>query len=190
MTGRRVAILPDNDGPGRKHAEQVAASLVGIAESVKVVTLPDLPDKGDPSDWLAAGGTIEELTRLVEAAPEYEHRSGQPMLSDGKSGGDSGLQPSDDSDAALAAAQSAGPYRETELGLTYMKPTRDGDVPVPLTNYTARIVGETVIDDGAEGVRQLAPAVPAGRAQNILRDVQVGVVVQRDQVRFDLAALA
>ena len=39
LRGRRCAILPDNDGPGRAHAEQVAKSLAGLAASVKVVTL-------------------------------------------------------------------------------------------------------------------------------------------------------
>jgi hypothetical protein len=39
LRGRRCVILPDNDGPGRAHAEQVAKSLAGVAASVKVVTL-------------------------------------------------------------------------------------------------------------------------------------------------------
>lgn len=67
LRGRRVVILPDNDDPGRNHAEQVAKSLSGIAASVKVVHLPGLPDKGDVSDWLNAGGTKDELLRIVEA---------------------------------------------------------------------------------------------------------------------------
>lgn len=50
--GLRVAILPDNDQPGRDHAENVAAALDGIAAEVRVVHLPDLPEKGDVSDWL------------------------------------------------------------------------------------------------------------------------------------------
>ncbi len=37
--GRHVVILPDDDEPGRRHAEQVARSLCGIAASVKVVVL-------------------------------------------------------------------------------------------------------------------------------------------------------
>ncbi|MCC6153757.1 MAG: AAA family ATPase [Candidatus Hydrogenedentes bacterium] len=61
-----VVILPDNDDPGRKHGEQVAASLEGIAHSVHVLELPDVPDKGDASDWIAAGGTSEQLLSLVD----------------------------------------------------------------------------------------------------------------------------
>lgn len=65
LRGRRVIVIPDNDTPGRQHAAQVAASLGGIAVSVQVLTLPDLPPKGDISDWLAAGGSRETLEALV-----------------------------------------------------------------------------------------------------------------------------
>ena len=71
LKGRRVVVLPDNDDPGRKHAEAVARSLSGIAAEVTIVELPDLPDKGDVSDWLDAGGTAEELLRLAEDAEPY-----------------------------------------------------------------------------------------------------------------------
>lgn len=68
LRGRRAVVLPDNDEPGRKHAQQVAQSLHGIAESVRIVELPGLPPKGDVSDWIAAGGTKEGLERLAEAS--------------------------------------------------------------------------------------------------------------------------
>jgi hypothetical protein len=70
--GKAVVILPDNDDPGRNHAQKVARSLHGIAASVKIVELPDLPAKGDVSDWLDAGGTMEYLQVLVELAPEFD----------------------------------------------------------------------------------------------------------------------
>jgi len=69
LRGRIVFITPDNDEAGRNHALQVAQLLHGIAASVQVVELHGLPDKGDISDWIAAGGTREELKRLAEAAP-------------------------------------------------------------------------------------------------------------------------
>ena len=71
LRGRRVFILAHNDEAGRKHAQQVAESLQGIAESVRIVELPGLPVKGDVSDWLAAGGTREKLIELAEASPEW-----------------------------------------------------------------------------------------------------------------------
>lgn len=69
LTGRHVVILPDNDGPGRSHASQVAADVFSYAASIRVLALPGLPDKGDAYDWLAAGGTIEQLEALRQATP-------------------------------------------------------------------------------------------------------------------------
>jgi putative DNA primase/helicase len=63
-------IIPDNDEPGRKHAEQVRESLTGIARSVTVLELPGLPPKGDVSDWLRDHGK-DDLLALVERARTY-----------------------------------------------------------------------------------------------------------------------
>lgn len=68
LAARDVVILPDNDAPGRAHAEDVAAKIRSAAASVVRVDLPGLPDKGDIVDWLAAGGTAEALAELVAAA--------------------------------------------------------------------------------------------------------------------------
>lgn len=70
LAGAHVVILPDNDQPGRDHAEAVQVALAGVATSVKVVGLPDLPEKGDVSDWFAAGRTVEELLKIVRSTPE------------------------------------------------------------------------------------------------------------------------
>jgi putative DNA primase/helicase len=71
LRGRHVVVLPDNDGPGRKHAEQVAAATHGTAASVRIVELPGLPEKGDVSDWLDAGGSADELIRLADATATW-----------------------------------------------------------------------------------------------------------------------
>jgi putative DNA primase/helicase len=71
LTGRTVIVLADNDDPGRNHAEEVAVTLHGVAESVRIIDLPGLPLKGDVSDWIAAGGTKDVLTRLIEATPVW-----------------------------------------------------------------------------------------------------------------------
>jgi hypothetical protein len=65
LRGRHVVILPDNDQKGRDHARDVAAQLAGMAASVKVLELPGLPEKGDVSDWLAAGGDKVKLLQLA-----------------------------------------------------------------------------------------------------------------------------
>jgi len=71
LKGRSVVILPDNDGPGHQHGEDIAASLVGAAASIQVLDLPGLKPKGDVSDWIAAGGTADELRALAAAAPLF-----------------------------------------------------------------------------------------------------------------------
>ncbi|KRR14653.1 hypothetical protein CQ12_11020 [Bradyrhizobium jicamae] len=77
LEGRDIYILPDNDEPGVRHAEQVAAALQGVARSIRTLNLPDLPSKGDVSDWLEAGGTADDLTALMRQAPAPE---AQPCL--------------------------------------------------------------------------------------------------------------
>ncbi|MGO9301901.1 MAG: hypothetical protein ACLQEG_16430, partial [Acidimicrobiales bacterium] len=72
FTGAKVAILPDNDDPGRIHGKQVASMFHDVADEVRVVTLPGLKDHGDVSDWLNAGGSADELKRLILAAPTWE----------------------------------------------------------------------------------------------------------------------
>lgn len=64
LAGRRVVVLPDNDGPGQDHGLMVARSLAGIAAEVRTVDLPGLPAKGDVSDWFDAGHTTAELVKL------------------------------------------------------------------------------------------------------------------------------
>ena len=71
LRGAEVVILPDNDTEGHKHADAVAASLLEIAVSVRVLDLPSLPPKGDVVDWAAAGNTVERFWQLVETAPNW-----------------------------------------------------------------------------------------------------------------------
>jgi hypothetical protein len=67
LAGARVVILPDNDAPGAKHRDQVAAMLSGVAASVRVLDIPGLREKGDVADWIEAGGTADHLYALVDA---------------------------------------------------------------------------------------------------------------------------
>jgi putative DNA primase/helicase len=72
LAGAQVVILPDNDAPGRQHAQQVARSLYGTAARVTVLPLPGLLEKGDVSDWLeVSGNTREVLEQLVRKAPTW-----------------------------------------------------------------------------------------------------------------------
>ncbi len=68
---KRVAIFPDNDAAGESYALVAAASIHPFAASVKIVRFPDLPEKGDIVDWIAAGHTAEELIAAIQAAPVF-----------------------------------------------------------------------------------------------------------------------
>ena len=57
LAGRNVAILQDNDDSGRKKALEAATALHGTVNNIRIVSLPDLPDRGDVSDWLDADRT-------------------------------------------------------------------------------------------------------------------------------------
>jgi len=76
LKGKDVVLIPDKDNEGREHMTQVAISLNGTAKSLKWIELPDLPSKGDVSDWAAkfndkteAG---ERLAVMIENADLYE----------------------------------------------------------------------------------------------------------------------
>ena len=66
--GRDVVIPIDNDESGRKHALRKAEILLGDASSVRILELPDLPEKGDVTDWRDAGGTSEQFYEIVHGA--------------------------------------------------------------------------------------------------------------------------
>jgi len=69
LAGRRVVILPDNDSAGLKHAHDLVHHLDGVVESIKILELPGLKEKGDVSDWLDTGGTKNKLQTLTRQSP-------------------------------------------------------------------------------------------------------------------------
>ncbi len=74
LAGKQVVILPDNDEAGRKYAEQVAGigtNLTPPAE-VRIVELPDLAEGEDVVEWIAAGGTAEQLQVLIDKAARWQ----------------------------------------------------------------------------------------------------------------------
>lgn len=94
--GVDVVIIPDRDPPkrhpktgepmchpdgspilpGQDHAQKVARSLSDVAARVRILELwehwPDMPPKGDVSDWIARGGTAEALYALIDKTPDWE----------------------------------------------------------------------------------------------------------------------
>jgi len=74
LKGKDIVLMPDNDLEGKEHMAQVGASLVGIAKSLKWLDLPDLPSKGDISDFIVKLGEDagERLSILIDGAGPYE----------------------------------------------------------------------------------------------------------------------
>jgi predicted P-loop ATPase len=68
--GKNVHLLPDND-------------------DVRIVELPGLPPKGDVSDWLKAGGTVDQLTDLARQAKPIDAADFRPESEQPKAGTDS-----------------------------------------------------------------------------------------------------
>lgn len=72
LRGKDMIFIPDHDGPGKKHVEAVSKALTGIAASIRILTLPDLPEKGDVSDFLDRfedeTAAAEKLSILIEDA--------------------------------------------------------------------------------------------------------------------------
>jgi hypothetical protein len=72
LTGRDIIILQDNDEAGRTKAIEAAKLLHGVANTVRVVLLPGLPQRGDISDWLDMGHSKDELEKVCFDAPLWE----------------------------------------------------------------------------------------------------------------------
>jgi len=69
LDGADVVIVADRDKAGRKHAEQVVATLMSTAASIEVVIAKNEDDK-DAAGHLAAGHGIEEFVSIWTPKPK------------------------------------------------------------------------------------------------------------------------
>jgi hypothetical protein len=121
LKGRHCVVIPDNDPPekkypegkGQRHAQEVARSLHGKAASVKVVELPGVPEKGDVTDFLNVGGTVDQLRELAAKAPEWTPGATAPVSA------------ADWNSIATEEEQTAGPRPARS------EPSRNGPVAPP-----------------------------------------------------------
>lgn len=133
LNGRAIYLAFDSDVMTKHGVYQALTRLKGVLAQrgarVWIIYLPCGSDgaKVGLDDFLAAGGTTADLLAL--ATEELR------------------APPDGDEDT--------GPYRATEAGLIWRKPTQNGPVTVPLTNFIARIVGDVAEDDGVEARRAL-----------------------------------
>lgn len=125
LAGADLVIIPDNDDPGRAHAAAVKQSCRQHAARIRVLELPDLPEKGDVSDWLDAGGTPDRLEYLTGKTSE-QAASTMPALLKELS------KKYDVVDGMMCLYKSGKDYE---------------NMPVPLCNFNAWITEEVTRDD-------------------------------------------
>ncbi len=127
LHGKDVVISIDNDGPGLRHGEAVAARLAGKAKSVVVVTMPR-PYK-DISDWQQSGATKADFLAAIELTRAEENKtareSSKPPIYDGHQ------------------------YCFWNRGIWGFRQTASGHVPFEITNFEAVVVQDRLLDDGS-----------------------------------------
>lgn len=90
LSGKKIAILPDNDAPGMKYAQMCAEKLYGVAAELWVLDLkqvwPEIPEKGDVSDLIdryEADAAMQKVVQLLQSTPQWEPPAAEedPFLS-------------------------------------------------------------------------------------------------------------
>jgi hypothetical protein len=112
LRGAPIVVFNDSDEAGYEHAEATCKLSHGVAKRVRRLDLkehwPEIPKGGDVSDWLAAGGTREQLDALIEQAPDWQPRH----------------EPTTDPDIADAGAVD-GAFREFNASISAAKSKDD-----------------------------------------------------------------
>ncbi|MEO1362218.1 MAG: AAA family ATPase [Pseudomonadota bacterium] len=68
LEGRKLCIIADADKAGIEHARDIHAKATARGMTAAILQLSGLDEKGDVSDWIAKGGTREELSSLAKEA--------------------------------------------------------------------------------------------------------------------------
>jgi hypothetical protein len=74
FAGAVVIMVPDNDLAGWKYAHKVAAALVPVVKSLRILDLPVEAATDDAWEWVnVLGGTRQELVELAKLSPLIRH---------------------------------------------------------------------------------------------------------------------
>jgi hypothetical protein len=77
LSGKKIIIIPDADEPGRRHAQQILASLSGKASCLKLL---ELPGSKDLSEWVERGGSRDQLLGLIAQEPSWAPPDGAMLV--------------------------------------------------------------------------------------------------------------
>lgn len=166
--GDQILVLPDNDQPGRDHANTVAANLSERGATIRVLDLPGLGPRGDVIDWARAGGTVEQLHALIEReARKWEPPSNPGAEAKPTNGATQGNAPK-----TASIVIGAGTFIRSYEAISY---TIDGVLPSgclygltakPGTGKTAGMIAATLaVETGREDI--LGCTVECGRVAYI-----------------------
>jgi hypothetical protein len=73
---KHLVIIADNDEPGKAYAERIALELYGKVDSIKIIELSGLEEKGDIIDWAKVpGNDVEGLNNIIDITPVFDGRS-------------------------------------------------------------------------------------------------------------------
>ncbi|MBM3763411.1 MAG: hypothetical protein FJW36_24640 [Acidobacteria bacterium] len=167
FANHKIVILSDNDMAGRKFAAEVAAILKPIAASVKLVELPDLPEKGDITDWVEAGGTREQLDALVAETPTWTPSTALAKVEESQ-GTIAEFTELDFTDAGLAALVAKihgdGIRRALDTGEFLAFDGRRW-----IRGEAANKIVERLILDVGRDIYERAPGMPAGHSKHAMK---------------------
>lgn len=88
LAGCNVLVVPDNDESGYTSARLIAENITAKAKAVRILKLPDMPYKGDFSDWwghlASSGATLDQAKKLLgdmaKAAPPWPSHEAEALL--------------------------------------------------------------------------------------------------------------
>lgn len=135
-----VVILPDNDEPGRKHANQIKQILAKVGILSRIVELPNLPAKGDLADTKLSGAEIMDLVNS-----RYKGDSGDTVTAGHQK---PYARPVSPGSGAMVTAGDSGDTWEEPLPI-YANPT--------LPEFPVEALGATLAPYGRAVIRALQP---------------------------------
>jgi hypothetical protein len=86
LVDRKIVIWPDNDAPGEKYARDVGEHLLKMpmpAREVRIIDVPDMPEKGDAFEFVEAGRDRGEINENITKSEllQVNNRRDQPVNS-------------------------------------------------------------------------------------------------------------